>query len=102
MDHYEHRSWDAWHRHMTFVFLGQLFLLRVRELLKKSPGPDAAAGGAADEGGLADADVQQEIRPGDSAVLHQAELRGVTIAPQNGGRKNAAVELIITHLRQFA
>lgn len=37
MDHYEHRSWDAWHRHMTFVFLGQLFLLRVRDRLKKKP-----------------------------------------------------------------
>ena len=27
MDHYEHRRWEAWHRHMTFVFLAQLFLL---------------------------------------------------------------------------
>ena len=35
MDHYEHRSWDAWHRHMTFVFLGQLFLLRIRHRFKK-------------------------------------------------------------------
>jgi len=39
MDHYEHRSWDAWHRHMTFVFLAQLFLMRVRHLLKKKPRP---------------------------------------------------------------
>lgn len=27
MDHYEHRSWPAWHRHMRLVFLAQLFLL---------------------------------------------------------------------------
>jgi SRSO17 transposase len=39
MDHYEHRSWDAWHRHMTFVFLGQLFLIRIRHLLKKKVRP---------------------------------------------------------------
>jgi SRSO17 transposase len=39
MDHYEHRSWDAWHRHMTFVFMAQLFLLRVRHLLKKKLQP---------------------------------------------------------------
>jgi len=39
MDHYEHRSWDAWHRHMTFVFMAQLFLLRVRHLFKKKPQP---------------------------------------------------------------
>lgn len=35
MDHYEHRSWDAWHRHMTFVFVAQLFLLRIRHRFKK-------------------------------------------------------------------
>jgi SRSO17 transposase len=85
MDHYEHRSWDAWHRHMTFVFLGQLFLLRVRECLKKSPSADAAAGGAADESGFALASVQQEIRSGDPAVLHQTEFCGITLPPQNGG-----------------
>jgi SRSO17 transposase len=44
MDHYEHRSWSAWHRHMTFVFIAQLFLLRLRHTLKKSAGPNPAAG----------------------------------------------------------
>lgn len=85
MGHYEHRSWDAWHRHMTFVFLGQLFLLRIRHRLKKSPGLDAATSGAAHEGGLADAGIQQEIRSGDSAILHEAELCGVPLTSQNGG-----------------
>jgi SRSO17 transposase len=37
MDQYEHRSWAAWHRHMTFVFLAQLFLLRLRHAFKKKP-----------------------------------------------------------------
>jgi len=36
MADYEHRSWPAWHRHMTFVFLAQLFLIRVRYKLKKN------------------------------------------------------------------
>ena len=40
MDHYEHRSWEAWHRHMTFVFIAQLFLLRVRYLFKKNSSID--------------------------------------------------------------
>jgi SRSO17 transposase len=44
MDQYEHRSWPAWHRHMTFVFLAQLFLLRVRHNLKKSPSVNTATG----------------------------------------------------------
>ena len=39
MDHYEHRSWDAWHRHMTFVFIAQLFLLRMRHHFKKKVQP---------------------------------------------------------------
>jgi SRSO17 transposase len=37
LDHYEHRSWKAWHRHMRPVFLAQLFLLRLRKKLKKAP-----------------------------------------------------------------
>ena len=37
MDHYEHRSWTAWHRHMRLTFLAQLFLVRLRQRLKKSP-----------------------------------------------------------------
>jgi SRSO17 transposase len=42
LDHYEHRSWPAWHRHMRLVFLAQLFLLRLRLKYKKSPCLDAA------------------------------------------------------------
>jgi SRSO17 transposase len=42
LDHYEHRSWPAWHRHMRLVFLAQLFLLRLRLKYKKSPCVDAA------------------------------------------------------------
>ena len=43
LDHYEHRSWPAWHRHMRLVFLAQLFLVRLRLRYKKSPGADVAA-----------------------------------------------------------
>lgn len=42
LDHYEHRSWPAWHRHMRLVFLAQLFLLRLRLKYKKSPRPHTA------------------------------------------------------------
>jgi len=35
LDHYEHRSWTAWHRHMRLVFLAQLFLLRLQRKFKK-------------------------------------------------------------------
>jgi SRSO17 transposase len=44
LDHYEHRSWPAWHRHMRLVFLAHLFLLRLRLKYKKSSGADATPG----------------------------------------------------------
>jgi SRSO17 transposase len=37
LDHYEHRSWPAWHRHMRLVFVAQLFLVRLRLKFKKKP-----------------------------------------------------------------
>lgn len=36
MDHYEHRSWQAWHRHMLFVFLAMFFLHILRIKYKKN------------------------------------------------------------------
>jgi SRSO17 transposase len=44
MDYYEHRSWPAWHRHMTYVFLALHFLLRLRLLFKKNSVVDAVTG----------------------------------------------------------
>lgn len=83
MDHYEHRSWDAWHRHMTLVFLAQLFLLRVRHRFKKKPGPDVAAGGAPHQNGFPDARVRQEIRSGNTAVLPETELDRLLLTSKN-------------------
>ena len=42
MDHYEHRSWPAWHRHMIYVFLGLHFMLRLRIQFKKNSSPHPA------------------------------------------------------------
>jgi SRSO17 transposase len=42
LDHYEHRSWKGWHRHMRLVFLAQFFLLRLRKKLKKNSCVDLA------------------------------------------------------------
>jgi hypothetical protein len=43
MDHYEHRSWPAWHRHMTYICLALHFLLRLRMRFKKNSGVDSSA-----------------------------------------------------------
>lgn len=53
MDHYEHRSWHAWHRHMTFVFIAHLFLLRVRHKFKKNSGTDTTSSHTAHENNFA-------------------------------------------------
>jgi len=53
MDHYEHRSWPAWHRHMIYVFLGLHFLLRLRIQFKKNSGPHSAPSTEVDCGCLA-------------------------------------------------
>jgi len=44
MDCYEHRSWPAWHRHMTYVFLALHFMLRIRLLFKKNSIADGSLG----------------------------------------------------------
>ncbi|MHB1652896.1 MAG: hypothetical protein ACYCVD_10535 [Desulfitobacteriaceae bacterium] len=38
MDHYEFRSWTAWHRHMLLVFIASAFLLEIRLLVTDKDG----------------------------------------------------------------
>jgi SRSO17 transposase len=52
MDHYEHRSWPAWHRHMIYVFLGLHFMLRLRIRFKKNSSPHFATSTEADCGNI--------------------------------------------------
>ena len=42
LDHDEHRTWTAWHRHVRLVFWARLFLVRLRLRYKKSPDADIA------------------------------------------------------------
>jgi SRSO17 transposase len=53
MGAYAIRGWTGWHHHMTLVILAHFFVVRMRLRLKKSPGGDAAPGGAGVGGGLA-------------------------------------------------
>ena len=57
MDQYEHRSWDAWHRHMTFVFIAQLFLLRLRHKFKKNSGAHTTPNKKISSNSIADATI---------------------------------------------
>jgi SRSO17 transposase len=44
MDHYEARSWSAWHRHMLYVFIAHLFVIELRLMFKKNTYFDDATG----------------------------------------------------------
>jgi len=71
MDHYEHRSWPGWHRHMLFVFLAQLFLLRLRDRFKKKSNVDPSPGAAVGRSGSGGRSNDEEPCVGDRRVLHQ-------------------------------
>lgn len=44
MGHCEARSWQAWHRHMLYVFIALLFVLELRLMFKKNANFDHAPG----------------------------------------------------------
>ncbi|HSB70473.1 MAG TPA: hypothetical protein VLT62_14195 [Candidatus Methylomirabilis sp.] len=82
MDHYEHRSWPAWHRHMLYVCLALHFRLGLRLRFKKDADPDAAASatprGRSDAGQSLDADACAGTRP----LLHEAKSHRGALAPE--------------------
>lgn len=44
MDHYEARSWPAWHKHMLLVMVAHLFIIEMRQAFKKNTNFDNATG----------------------------------------------------------
>jgi SRSO17 transposase len=82
MDHYEHRSWPAWHRHMLYVCVALHFLLRLRLQFKKNAGLDTAASAPPRGGGAAVPRVDARARAGPRAVSYAAELHCVPLAPE--------------------
>ncbi len=51
MDHYETRTWPAWHRHMAHTFLAHLFLVGLCRLWQKKSGLDRRPGTPVDRPG---------------------------------------------------
>lgn len=66
LDHYEVRSWPAWHRHITLAMLAHTWLASIRTRLaatREEPAPSAVAG---KKGGLLTAHVGHRSRRGRS------------------------------------
>lgn len=74
MDHYEHRSWPAWHRHMIYVFLSLHFLLRLRIRFKKNSGADLAASADTGCGGVASQDTDDHSCIGNRKIPYKEKL----------------------------
>lgn len=79
LDHYEVRTWQGWHHHMTQTFLAHHFLVRMRLQSKKSPGADAGPSQGA-VGGCATAQAAEPPRgPGARALSPGAQLRRLSL-----------------------
>jgi hypothetical protein len=74
MDHYEHRSWPAWHRHMIYVFLALHFLLRLRIRFKKNSGADIAASADTGCGSVAAQNPHNRICTGNCKIPYEEKL----------------------------
>jgi SRSO17 transposase len=84
MDHYENRSWKGWHRHMLYVALAMLFLLRLRLRYIKNSDADPASGPAPTRGMPGSTKTGQAGRHDDPQVPHVPQLRRLPLAPQDG------------------
>lgn len=83
MNEYEHRSWTGWHRHMLFVFMAQLFLLKLRHRLKKKSGSNPCAGPRSPCGYTRTEVYDTEEVTGKGAVPYVEKPCGVSLSSKN-------------------
>jgi len=89
MDHYENRSWKGWHRHMIYVCVAMLFLLRLR--LRYIKNSDAhPPSGPAPAGRLPrSTEDGQTAGSCDPQVLYPSELHRLPLASQDEAPSSA-------------
>lgn len=85
MDHYEHRSWPAWHRHMTYVFLSLHFLLRMRLLFKKNSSADCTLGSKAADSNAASQIINSRRSNGHRRIPFRSQSQRIQIAQEEAG-----------------
>jgi SRSO17 transposase len=76
MDHYETRTWLAWHRHMAHTALAHLFLVGLCLQWQKKSGLDRASGPRVDRAGH---------RRGRPTLTRRARHRTLSATPQSRG-----------------
>jgi len=73
MDHYENRTWTGWRRHMLYVMVAMLFLLRLRLRFKKNSHADAAPSPASVDRVSRAPKTGQARCNGSPTLLHRAQ-----------------------------
>lgn len=81
LDHYEHRSWTAWHRHMRLVFLAQLFLLRLQIKFKKNACVDPASSTPAHGVQFSATQTPTRLPSGPGGLPHSAQRSSLPLPP---------------------
>jgi len=81
LDHYEHRSWTAWHRHMRLVFLAQLFLIRLQIKFKKNSRVDLAASAPVNGVQFSGSQTPAQLHSNAVEVPYTPQLPGLQIPP---------------------
>jgi len=86
MGWYEHRSWPAWHRHMTFVFLALHYMLRMRLCYKKNAVADGSLG--SQNAFVSTSPQISEIRGGDGnrSISPATQPDRLHVAPKEKGQ----------------
>ena len=106
MNEYESRSWTGWHRHMLFVFVAQLFLLKLRKKLKKNSGPKPCTSSKPDCGHTRAEVYDTEEVSGKIVVPYVEKPSGVSLSSKyntqaNGEGKNPTELLNRIHYRRI-
>jgi len=83
MDHYENRSWRGWHRHMLYVTLAMLFLLRLRLRYIKNSDAHPPSGSAAPRRLPRSTEAGQTRCSRHPSVLQPSELHRLPLPPQD-------------------
>src|SRR5258708_4443743 len=93
LDHYEHRSWTAWHRHVRLVFLAQLFLIRLQIKFKKNACLDLAASAPAAGGQLSAAQTPIPLPQAPAQLPSTAQRSGLPFPPETNHEKTQKMEI---------
>ena len=83
LDHYENRSWTGWHRHMLYVFLAQLFLLKLRFKYKKKPDFNTSSGQIARSSSFGSRETHAAREPSDSRLPCPKELHCLQVPSED-------------------